>query len=36
MPLECPAGAKLLFTESDWHHLYNADLISMRDKWEYP
>jgi len=20
----------------DWHHLYNADVISMPDKWEYP
>ena len=21
---------------SDWHHLNNADIISMPDKWEYP
>ncbi len=21
---------------SDWRHLYNADVISMPDKWEYP
>ncbi|NOT49216.1 MAG: glucosidase [Acidobacteria bacterium] len=21
---------------SDWHHLHNADIISMPDKWEYP
>lgn len=21
---------------SDWQHLYNADVISMPDKWEYP
>jgi hypothetical protein len=21
---------------ADWHHLYNADVISMPDKWEYP
>jgi hypothetical protein len=21
---------------SDWHHLYNRDVISMPDKWEYP
>ena len=21
---------------SDWKHLYNADIISMPDKWEYP
>ena len=20
----------------DWHHMYNADIISMPDKWEYP
>ena len=20
----------------DWHHMYNADVISMPDKWEYP
>ena len=20
----------------DWAHLYNADVISMPDKWEYP
>jgi len=19
-----------------WHHMYNADIISMPDKWEYP
>jgi hypothetical protein len=19
-----------------WHHVYNADIISMPDKWEYP
>ncbi|PSB26680.1 MGH1-like glycoside hydrolase domain-containing protein [Stenomitos frigidus] len=21
---------------SDWHHMYNDDVISMPDKWEYP
>ena len=21
---------------SDWHHLFNEDIISMPDKWEYP
>jgi Glycosyl hydrolase family 63 C-terminal domain len=21
---------------SDWHHLFNSDVISMPDKWEYP
>jgi hypothetical protein len=21
---------------SQWHHMYNADVISMPDKWEYP
>ena len=19
-----------------WHHMYNADIVSMPDKWEYP
>ncbi|MDE1169897.1 MAG: glucosidase [Verrucomicrobium sp.] len=21
---------------ADWHHLYNSDVLSMPDKWEYP
>jgi hypothetical protein len=30
-----PAGRKRGRTK-DWPHLYNADVISMPDKWEYP
>ena len=29
-----PSGWKAAITE--WMHLYNADVISMPDKWEYP
>ena len=29
-PSECMAAI------ADWTHLYNADVISMPDKWEYP
>jgi hypothetical protein len=36
-----PTGAelpkeRLRGRNSDWTHLYNADVISMPDKWEYP
>ena len=36
-----PAGAeppreRLNGRNRDWRHLYNADVISMPDKWEYP
>jgi hypothetical protein len=24
------------FRNDHWHHMYNADIISMPDKWEYP
>ena len=30
-----PASRKLL-RNSDWRHLYNARVMSMPDKWEYP
>jgi hypothetical protein len=30
-PVERRAGRN-----ADWHHLYNADVLSMPDKWEYP
>ena len=30
-----PRGAPRRATSS-WHHMYNADVISMPDKWEYP
>jgi hypothetical protein len=29
-------GVRAKFRNSDWFHLYNADIISMPDKWEYP
>ena len=31
-----PPRARLKGRNSDWRHLYNADVISMPDKWEYP
>jgi hypothetical protein len=31
-----PPGERLRGRNSDWAHLYNADVISMPDKWEYP
>ena len=31
-----PPKARLHGRNADWTHLYNADVISMPDKWEYP
>ncbi len=31
-----PPQERLRGRNSDWTHLYNADVISMPDKWEYP
>ncbi len=31
-----PPRERLYGRNSDWTHLYNADVISMPDKWEYP
>ena len=31
-----PPGERLRGRNADWTHLYNADVISMPDKWEYP
>lgn len=31
-----PPGERLDGRNSSWGHLYNADVISMPDKWEYP
>ncbi|HSF68302.1 MAG TPA: glucosidase [Nitrospiraceae bacterium] len=31
-----PPNERLYGRNSDWMHLYNADVISMPDKWEYP
>jgi hypothetical protein len=30
------AGRKHSPRNDHWHHMYNADVISMPDKWEYP
>ena len=29
-------GSKAAPRNGQWHHMYNADIISMPDKWEYP
>jgi hypothetical protein len=29
-------GTKAAPRNGQWHHMYNADIISMPDKWEYP
>ncbi len=29
-------GARRAPRNDQWHHMYNADIISMPDKWEYP
>ena len=31
-----PSRERLRGRNADWTHLYNADVISMPDKWEYP
>src|SRR5712692_3400048 len=31
-----PADSRRNRRNSDWKHLYNADVLSMPDKWEYP
>jgi hypothetical protein len=31
-----PPAERLNGRNSDWTHLYNADIVSMPDKWEYP
>ena len=31
-----PARERLQGRNREWRHLYNADVISMPDKWEYP
>ena len=31
-----PAESRKLGRNIDWKHLYNRDIISMPDKWEYP
>jgi len=34
--LPAPPGERKLGRNREWGHLYNADVISMPDKWEYP
>ena len=29
-------GVRAQVRNKDWFHMYNADVISMPDKWEYP
>ena len=37
MPIEPPPpAARRVGRNHDWPHLYNRDVISMPDKWEYP
>ena len=31
-----PANERRLVRNSAWTHMYNNDIISMPDKWEYP
>jgi hypothetical protein len=31
-----PPASRRLIRNNDWRHLYNLDVISMPDKWEYP
>ncbi len=31
-----PPAARMEGRNHDWPHLYNADVVSMPDKWEYP
>ncbi|MEM9666237.1 MAG: glucosidase [Bacteroidota bacterium] len=31
-----PPDARREGRNADWHHLYNFDVVSMPDKWEYP
>jgi len=31
-----PPAARMVERNHTWNHLYNADVISMPDKWEYP
>ncbi|BFU95640.1 MAG: conserved protein of unknown function [Nitrospira sp.] len=33
---ERPPHERLRGRNADWTHLYNADVVSMPDKWEYP
>src|SRR5204863_8626762 len=34
--MEKPPASRLTGRNSRWRHLYNSDVVSMPDKWEYP
>ncbi|SMB98435.1 conserved hypothetical protein [Hymenobacter roseosalivarius DSM 11622] len=34
--MQAPPNQRRTGRNSNWRHLYNADIISMPDKWEYP
>jgi hypothetical protein len=35
-PISAPPESRQQGRNTDWSHLYNLDVISMPDKWEYP
>ena len=35
-PMPKPPESRLCGRNSDWRHLFNRDIVSMPDKWEYP
>ena len=35
-PIEAPPESRRHGRNAEWRHLYNLDVISMPDKWEYP
>ena len=35
-PMPTPPAERLTGRNSDWKHLFNRDVVSMPDKWEYP
>ena len=35
-PMPTPPAQRLTGRNSEWKHLFNRDVISMPDKWEYP
>jgi hypothetical protein len=35
-PISAPPASRQQGRNADWSHLYNLDVISMPDKWEYP
>jgi hypothetical protein len=35
-PMPPPPASRLTGRNSEWKHLFNRDIVSMPDKWEYP